>query len=335
MASDEGLRRALRAELDGFDDLAHSATVQQLGPLVCRVTVRSSDGQSRSVVVKHLSFRAAERTRLVARRWLPAVELGNAGPPLLRAVGDATGCGVWHVYEDLGDVALNSEGPDPAHVEAVVEVVARLHQRFADHPLLAECRLQGEDLGIAMYTHSVRDAIRALAALRPPAVEDLADQALVRDRLLDHLHAMRAEEERRSQLMAELRGPETLLHGDLWPVNILVVAASDGLMVKLIDWDRAGIGSFAYDLSAFLLRFPTGDRPWVLNTYRATMGRLGWRLPSEGELNLLFDTAERARYANCIIWPALALLYDGATWGFEALAEIASWFDHLEPVLPL
>jgi len=60
----------------------------------------------------------------------------------------------------------------------------------------------------------------------------------------------------------------------------------------------------------------------------------GWHLPPAQELNLLFETAEYARFANRIIWPAIALLQDRASWGWDVLAEVDRWFEHLEPVLP-
>ena len=49
---------------------------------------------------------------------------------------------------------------------------------------------------------------------------------------------------------------------------------------------------------------------------------------------MLFETAELARYANRVIWPALAIARDGAAWGFPELAEVESWFEALGPVLP-
>ena len=48
----------------------------------------------------------------------------------------------------------------------------------------------------------------------------------------------------------------------------------------------------------------------------------------------MFETAEYARYANRIIWPAVALLEEQAAWGFDQLAEVERWFDALEPALP-
>jgi hypothetical protein len=81
------------------------------------------------------------------------------------------------------------------------------------------------------------------------------------------------------------------------------------------------------------MRFPEGDRPWILDFYRDAVERAGWRLPDVDDLNLLFETAECARIANRVIWPASALVSDRAEWGFDSLAEIARWFDELRPVI--
>ena len=61
----------------------------------------------------------------------------------------------------------------------------------------------------------------------------------------------------------------------------------------------------------------------------------GWRLPPRRELNLLFETAELGRYANRLIWPALALVRERADWGFDELAAVEGWFEALRPVLPV
>jgi hypothetical protein len=331
-AADPGMRRLLSAALDAPLDDACAGSSEQLGARVYRLRAVVA-GRLRAVVLKHLPLGAAERTELVARRWLPAVQLGDSGPPLVGAAVDAGGHGVWHVYEDLGPGALDTAEPDPEQVRAVMEAVARVHVRFADHPLLAECRLRGGDLGIYLYASSVRDAVRAVEAIRPPTVEVPPGRAALRDRLLHHLHRLLAEQPGRAEQLAGFGGPETLLHGDLWPTNTLVAATPGGPRARLIDWDRVGVGPVAYDLSSFLLRFPTRHRSWILDRYRAAVGDLGWRLPADRDLHALFDTAERARYANWAIWPALALVQDGAAWGFDALAEVVGWFDELGPVL--
>jgi len=152
--------------------------------------------------------------------------------------------------------------------------------------------------------------------------------------------------------MSESGGPETLVHGDLWPKNILVLQTEHGLQARLIDWDRAGVGPVSYDLSTFLLRFPRHDRQWILALYRQSAERLGWRLPPAPVLNFLFETAECSRLVNRLIWPAIAVLEgefsavpwqagisrpaaETAAWAFDELAAFDQWFQMLEPVLPL
>ena len=328
--TDAGLRRALGAALGA--PVGSIAGQQRLAKRVYRLRV-SADGHVHPVVVKQLSPRAAECNELAARRWLPAVQLERHAPPLLGAAPDHRGRAVWHVYQDLGDSTLDTLNPDLDKVRAVVEAVALIHVRFAGHPLLADCRLHGGDLGVAFYAHNVRAALQALRLVRPPAVHLQPHQAAVRDRLLRHLSALLLERPARSRDLAELGGPETLLHGDLWTTNTLVVDAPDGPRAHLIDWDRAGVGPVCYDLSTFLLRFPAQHRPAIMDIYRAEVGRLGWRLAPDAQLNTLFDTAERARYAHYVIWPALAVIQPGGAWGFDALAAVADWFDALRPVL--
>src|SRR6185369_2754349 len=102
---------------------------------------------------------------------------------------------------------------------------------------------------------------------------------------------------------------------------------------RLIDWDHAAVGPATYDLSTFLLRFPAEHRPWVLELYRQAVADAGWNLSDERDLNYLFETHEYARFANRIIWPAIALVQDRAEWGVEALAEIEQWFAEFRGVL--
>jgi Ser/Thr protein kinase RdoA (MazF antagonist) len=128
-------------------------------------------------------------------------------------------------------------------------------------------------------------------------------------------------------------GPETLLHGDLWTINVLVRPARSGLEARLIDWDHAGVGPVSYDLSAYLLRFPEPERAGILSHYEErSPSRRRW--PSRAEWNALFDTAERARLANSLLWRALGVLDGHDEWTFGGLAWHEEAFDSLGPLLP-
>ena len=324
------LRGLLQELLGGPDITGRLLEEQMLQPRAMRVfRLRFAiNGQTRSVVVKRLKPQIARRSELAAKRWLPAIRLGGGGPPLLGSVVEPSGACAWHVYDDLGEHELDPREPDRERVSAAVELVAQMHTRFAEHALLGEVRLHGGDLGIRFYESNVRDAIYALEACQPAA-----QQNGLRDRLLHRLCKLRDELPERAQALAEWGGPETLLHGDLWAINVFVIPDANGRRARLIDWDHAAVGPASYDLSTFLLRFPPEHRLWVLDLYRQAVADAGWRLPGERELNLLFETHEYARIANRIIWPAIALVMDGAAWGTEALAEIDGWFEQFEPVL--
>ena len=131
--------------------------------------------------------------------------------------------------------------------------------------------------------------------------------------------------------MEETAGPDTLLHGDLWPKNVFVSMTPAGPQARLIDWDHVGVGPASYDVSTFLYQSAPEERPAILQRYREAVGRTGWRLPDQGTLNVLFHTAECARYAHCVVWAAMALLHDGAEWGIAELMDFEHWFRALRP----
>jgi len=292
------------------------------------------DGWIRSVVAKRMELDMAHRNQLVIRRWLPAIDLADNGPTLLGTTVDANGQWVWQVYDDLGDRALGTLHLDPQRVRVAVELIAQAHTRFAGHVLASECRLVGTDFGISYYAANARDAIRCLESLQPAAVALSAKHIALRDRLLSRLRQLEDEQPMRARVLAEFGGPETLLHGDLWTSHVFVLPDLHGLHARLVGWDHAGVGPISYDLSTLLLRFPFRYRLWVLDLYREAVKSAGWTLPSAQELNLLFETAEFARFANSIIWPAVALVHDHLGWGFEELAKVDQWFECWEPVLP-
>jgi len=347
-----GIDRALaESGLPGLEALACEALGialgQALGPLASarleaheRIKPRvfrlrfGAGNQVRSVVAKQMEPQHARRNEFVIQRWLPELGLGGAAPELLGLAAERSGRWVWHVYEDLGPRELPSHDPEPAQLAAVVQTSAAIHSRFAAHPVLAECRLHGESYGRSHFGSNVRDAIRALERLRPPYLSPSEEQAALRDRLLERLRPLLEEAPMRAVALMGWGGPETLLHGDLWTTNTFMEPAPDGPRVRFIDWDRAGVGPASYDVSTFLLRFAPEARPGILERYRQAMGEAGERMPADRDLNLLFETAELARYANRLIWPALALLRDQAAWGFEELAAVEEWFVALGPVLP-
>jgi hypothetical protein len=329
------LRNALQEVLDGSRVSGRLISEQALKKMKCNVyrLTFEIDDRSRTVVVKCLNLPRAVRNKLVATRWLRAVGLGHRGPTLLAVAADPSGEVVWHVYEDFGDRTLDTVDPEWSRVEAAIDLIAAVHIRFAEHPLLPEARMYGKDMGISYYLTNLRDAIRGLESLRPPTLDLDSGQVALRDRLLRRLYTLLDEGPERARIMAAVGGPETLLHGDLWPTNILAVPTPDGLQTRLIDWDATGVGPVTYDLSTFLYRFGAHHRRWLLEQYQLAAEPLGWRLPATADLSLLLETAEISRIANCLVWPCIAAVQDEDDWAVDRLAEIETWFDNVEPAL--
>ena len=296
---------------------------------VFRLRFKIDDGE-RTWVAKRLKPEVGRRNELAARRWLPAVGLQDAGPALAGSVADTSGTCVWQVYEDLGDHELNPVNSDREAVQAAAELIAQIHTRFAGHALLGEIRLHGGDLGAHFLKSNVRDAIYALESIKADPLHQPT-----RDRILQRLYILRNELPQRERLLERWGGQETLLHGDLWATNVFISEVGGRLRARLIDWDHVAVGPSSYDVSTFLLRFPPERRQWILDIYCREVARRGWDVPPYDELNSLFETAEYARLANQIIWPAIALAMDNAEWGFRALADVEQWFAKFEHVLPL
>jgi len=289
-------------------------------------------GRPLCVVVKGVAPEIARRNRLVSERWLPAAGLAEAAPSVLGILTGPDVALAWLVCEEVGTRTLSAPERDPARVAAAVALIARLHRSFADHALLGEVRLWGGDLGTAFHTGNLRDSIRAIEALQPLASAS-TDRSALCERLLQRLRQLLCDAPRRAAMMERRGGPETLLHGDLWLEN-LVEDPRGGSAIRLIDWDHAGVGPALYDVSTFLFRFAPEERRKLWELYRRELGAVSWSLPDEPELNLLCETAEHARIANLLIWPALAALRGDEDAGFEQLSYVEKWFDELGPALP-
>ena len=301
--------------------------------------LRLGDGPNgASLVLKRLRPATAQTDRLVAQRWLPALGLARSCPRLFGAAAQREGDWVWHVYEDIGEASLAADR-HPQRLAAAVDLIARLHTRAAVHPLLSEIRWLSRDLGSHFLTASLRDALAGLTCVAATEADPGVPPgfAAAHDRLRRRLRALLDDAPRRVRLLHDFGGPDTLLHGDLWPKNVFVDPMGEGPrpVARLIDWDHVGVGSFSYDLSTLLYRSAPDERHWMAGRYREAVERAGWYLPGERALNLLFHTAEVARCAHCIVFDAMAIMRGGGTaWAFEELMDFERWLEALRPPLP-
>jgi aminoglycoside phosphotransferase (APT) family kinase protein len=306
-----------------------------------RFSAEHGAGPPRSLVVKRMSLDRSHREQRALRVWLPRAGLGAHAVPLLAVAAARDGSAAWHVYEDLGDATLARLAAEPgalreAHVRSAAELIAALHVRFAAHPLLADCRLAGQDLGAGFFAASLRDALAGLAALRGLPALPRAQAPLV-ERLLERLGMLAAESDARARDFAALGWPETLQHGDLWLSNVMLAA---GERVHLVDWERAGVGPAVYDLSVLLRQLPAAARPGALGAWRACVRPAGWPWPDPALLERVAASCELGRFASCLAWRVLSALEpEGAggaapAWLFDDLVEMERWFRERTALLP-
>jgi hypothetical protein len=321
---------SLSDALAAVDPGARLIAEEHLSSSVRRVTL--TGGRRSSLVVKRVDRVTARKTDLLSSRLLPAAGLQDRGPPLL-ANAPGNGESVWQVFEDLGDCALLPDSPQPGGLEAATSLVAQLHVAFAGHGLLLEWVDEFGALDAHFYADWVRRAAQALEAIETSRLSP--DRLALRDRLGRRVDALLEEEPGRTGRLREGGWPVTLLHGDLWPQNVLLSPRrGDRRRARLIDWDQAVVGPVVYDLSTFISRLSTPVRIPALRLYRRAVRTAGWRLPDPADLNDAFETAECARLASCLISPAEAA-GEGADWAFEDLREVDRWFAALRPVLPV
>lgn len=291
--------------------------------------------QIRSIIAKGMDALAARSVEMTANRWLPAVDLNHIGPSLLAIAPQSDDQHVWHLYRDFGPCTLNAVSPAPRQIALVIDCLAKMHGRFADHPILADCRIWAANRCTNGYTTHVMDAIRSVESCLAMTGRRSSGHGNLLDNLLRNLEDLLRDAPRREQTLIEFGGPQTLLHGDLWPSNILVYGTDHGQKARFIDWERVGVGVVSYDLSTILSRFLVELRPMILEQYRRSAEPFGINVPDVEISNLLFDTAEKARIVYCINCSALAILEGEAEWGYVNLREQLSWLNNLNPFLPV
>jgi len=203
-------------------------------------------GSGQSLVLKRLKPATAQTDRLVVERWLPALGFGDRCPRLLGSAALRDGRWVWHLHEDLGHETLAVDR-QPERLAAAVDFIAELHTRSEDHPLLPEVRWRARDQGAHFFTANLHDAITTLEILTTTPREAPPTFTGARERLLQQLHRLREDAPRRVRAMQEA-GPETLLHGDLWPQNVFVCAA-DGVRARGSSTGTTSASAFSVSTS--------------------------------------------------------------------------------------
>jgi thiamine kinase-like enzyme len=91
-------------------------------------------------------------------------------------------------------------------------------------------------------------------------------------------------------------GPQLLVHGELYPSNVLVAGAGAAVEVWPVDWEMAGVGSPLLDLAALTSGWEGDVQADLVDAYLDEMGPGGWWASDRDEVGELLDCC-RLHYA--------------------------------------
>lgn len=226
---------------------------------------------------------------------------------LYASVYDDVGGNYWLFLEDLGESTLH-EGDRHAWL-AAVRWLAQMHGRFWGR--VAELRALdclGEH-GARYYWSLARTARRHLVRAGQASALRLFDRLMARyEPVVEHL----------------IRQPRTLVHGDVFPHNILL---QPGPRIRPIDWEAAAVGLAAWDLARLLDGWGRDRRVFTA----AYLSELSLHFPVPGDPGSFEKTLAHCEVllALChLAWEEEACRADSFVLGL--LQEMEAAWQHLE-----
>lgn len=91
-------------------------------------------------------------------------------------------------------------------------------------------------------------------------------------------------------------GPQQLVHGELYPSNVLVAGAGDAVDVWPVDWEMAGVGSPLLDLAALTSGWESDVQAGLVDAYLDELGQADGSSSDRDEVDELLDCC-RLHYA--------------------------------------
>lgn len=263
-------------------------------------------GTRSSVIAKRAPETTAAVERIVYEQILPGLPV-----PTLRyhgSVKEAEGGFRWLFLEDARGEKYRRERQ--SHRAAAARWLGVLHRSLANVPVVPPL----PDRRATHYRRLLRSGRDALQ-LRLAAPELKPEGQAVLEAVLEHCDRLAA---RWCELETVCEGvPDTLVHGDFIDHNVHVRAAPSGPVFLPFDWEKAGWGVPAEDLSSV-----DGDAYWA--TVRDAPGGLA-RDP-------IRRLASVGRIFRCLVfldWVMHAHAFDGLDQEIEQIELCRSWLDPL------
>jgi hypothetical protein len=230
--ADADLRAALERELGPLDGLAREPSPSASTARLERVRVRTADGRSRDLVLKS-GGRDTAREVAAYRDVLAGAGVGTAA-----LVAGSTELG-WLLLDHVPGRPLWTSG-DLGDWCATARWLAQAHARLAPRA-------------------------RALGPAPGDAGAQLA-RAVARD---PRAAGLRRAHQR--AVAALRRAPRTVVHGELFPSNVLLTERGGPCVV---DWETAGEGAGLLDLAALTLGWPPAPAHEIARSYGGDLSLL-------------------------------------------------------------
>jgi hypothetical protein len=251
----------------------------------------------RSVIVQHCRMKKAMNERLVYQQILPHVPVTS---PCLYGIKPESPDYAWIFLEDVGDERYRDD--DPVHRSLAGRWVGLLHSAASRVP--AACSLP--DGGPPRYLDHLRGARATISAHVDNPALGAADADLLR-RIVVDLDALEGEWARVERACA--RVPLTLVHGDFRPKNAYLRQTRDGLGLFPIDWETAGWGVPAADLTRI-------DLPSYVSVLHASW----WPGVRLDDVERVAAAGEIFRSLAAMFWVAPQLAYEDYLWLLRPIA---------------
>jgi Ser/Thr protein kinase RdoA (MazF antagonist) len=179
----------------------------------------------------------------------------------------------WLLLEKVPGVQLWQVG-DFATWEGVARWLARFHARFANrvaavrqaNPHLLEYNAQL----LGVWLQRACAALQTSPDTRARALLDILDGY---DQVIDAIASL----------------PVTLVHGEFYPLNILVGVEGSGAHVWPVDWEMAATGPGLLDLAALAGGWSASHRQRLVAAYHTEIARLGADVPTLDATHLGVD----------------------------------------------
>jgi len=254
-----------------------------------------------TVIAKRVPFAKARLERTIYERVLPLVPV--TAPRYHGALpGDGPEAETWLFLEDVGGERYSDERPD--HLALTARWVARLHG------VAARIAVAGAlpDGGPGRYHGHLESAVERLE--RRLAGPDLTTGDVAQlEGIVDRLRGLAAHW---SDVERQCVGlPETVVHGDFRPKNVYLRPTGNRLFCYPIDWETAGWGVPAADLTRIdVATYWSVARDWCAGLSLDTVHRLS-------RLGHVFRTIA------AIDWECAGLRFDTRRQIVRSLASLA------------